>query len=437
MAEPTQKPQRILILGGGFGGTYAALRLEKAFARDANVEIALVSQDNYLLFSPMLAEVSSSGLEAKHIVAPLRAFFRKVRFRDSQIESIDLQNRVVRASHCPECSHYSVEFDHLVLALGSKTSFYGLSGVEATALTLKTLNDAMALRNHVIDMLEHADMETDAELRERLLTIVVAGAGFAGVEVAAELNDFLRGAKRFYSNIRSEEVRLILVASGSRILPGVAEELAAYAQNVLVRRGVEVRLGAAIARASSSAVYLRDGSQIPTRTLVWTAGISPNPLLATMPCQKEQGRIVVNDRLEIPGYSGVWAIGDCIHLLDPKTGVPYPPTAQHAVRQGRVVAENIVASVRGRTAKPFAFSSIGQLVPLGRRCAIAEIFGLKFRGVFAWWLWRTLYLSKLPGLERKIRVALDWTLDLFLARDIVLLKPILMAEEERSSKEKT
>jgi NADH dehydrogenase len=428
-----QKTQRILILGGGFGGTYAALRLEKAFAREANVEVTLISQDNYLLFSPMLAEVSSSTLEAKHIVAPIRAFFRKVRFRDSHIEGIDLQNRVVHAFHCTECAHYSLEFDHLVLALGSEPSFYGLPGVEATALTLKTLADAMALRNHVIDMLEHADMETDAELRGRLLTMVVAGAGFAGVEIAAELNDFLRGAKRFYPNIRSEEVRLLLVTPGSRILPGLAESLAAYAHKVLVRRGVEVRQGAAISRASPSGVYLRDGSHIPTRTLVWTAGISPNPLLATLPCQKERGKLVVNDQLEVPGYSGVWSVGDCIHLLDTKTDLPYPPTAQHAVRQGRVVAENIIAAVRGQPTRPFAFSSIGQLVPLGRRCAIAEIFGLKFRGVFAWWLWRTLYLSKLPGLERKIRVALDWTLDLFLPRDIVLLKPFLTTEGRRKN----
>ena len=430
------KTERILILGGGFGGIYAALHLEKAFAREGNVEITLINRDNYLLFSPMLAEVSSSSIEAKHIVAPIRAFFRKVRFRDSQIEGIDLQKRVVHAFHCAECAHYSLEFDHLVLALGSETSFYGVPGVEGAAFTLKTLADAMALRNHVIDMLEHADMETDVELRGQLLTMVVAGAGFAGVEIVAELNDFLRGAKHFYPNIQPEEVRLMLVAPGSRILPGLAEDLAAYAHKVLVRRGVEVRLGTAIAQASFNGVDLQDGSHIPTRTLVWTAGISPNPLVATLPCQKERGKIVVSDRLEVLGYPEVWAIGDCAHLLDSKTGLPYPPTAQHAVRQGRRVAENIVAAIRGRPGKPFAFSSIGQLVPLGRRSAIAEILGLKCRGFFAWWLWRTIYLSKLPGLERKIRVALDWTLDLFLPRDIVLLKSFLTMHGEEKMTEK-
>ncbi len=430
MNESRPKTQRILILGGGFGGIYAALHLEKAFAREENVEVTLISQDNYLLFSPMLAEVSSSSIEAKHIVTPIRAFFRKVQFRDSQVVAIDFQKRVVHASHCPQCPNYSLDFDHLVLALGSMTSFHDLPGVERNALPLKTLADAMGLRNHVIDVLEHADMETDAELRRQLLTVVVAGSGFAGVEVAGELNDFLRRAKRFYPNIQAKEVRLLLVASGSRILPTISESLAAYAHKVLVRRGVEVRLGTAIVQASTGGVDLQDGSHIPTRTLVWTAGIAPNPHLASLPCQKERGRVVVNDRLEVPGHSGIWAIGDCVHLPDPKTGLPYPATAQHAVRQGRRVAENIVATIRGRPKKPFAYSSIGEFVPLGRRSAIAEILGFKCRGFLAWWLWRTIYLSKLPGLERKIRVAHDWNLDLYLTRDTVLLKMFLKAYRE-------
>ena len=436
MNESRRKTQRILILGGGFGGIYAALRLERAFAREENVEVTLINRDNYLLFTPMLAEVSSSSIEAKHIVTPIRAFFRKVRFRDSQVEAIDFQKRVVHASHCPQCPDYSLEFDHLLLALGSMTSFHDLPGVEENALPLKTLADAMILRNHVIDVLEHADMETEPEMRRQLLTVVVAGGGFAGVEVAAELNDFLRGAKRFYPNIRAEEVSLALVASGSRILPTISESLAAYAHKLLVRRGMKVRLGTAIAQASSGGVDLQDGSHIPTRTLVWTAGIAPNPLLAVLSCKKERGRIVVNDRLEVPGYPGIWAIGDCAHLPDPKTGLPFPATAQHAVRQGRRVAENIIADVRGRPKKPFAYSSMGEFVPLGRRSAIAEILGFKCRGFFAWWLWRTIYLSKLPGLERKIRVALDWTLDLFLPRDIVLIKAFLKTSREEGVADK-
>ncbi|MFQ5914270.1 MAG: NAD(P)/FAD-dependent oxidoreductase [Nitrospinota bacterium] len=422
--------QRILILGGGFGGIYAALRLEKAFAREEDVEVTLINRDNYLLFSPMLPEVTSSSIEAKHIITPIREFFRKARFMDSKVAAIDFEKRLVHASHCPQCMDFSLEFDHLVLALGSVTSFHGLPGVAEHALPLKTLADAMALRNHVIDLLEHADIIMDPEMREQLLTVVVAGAGFAGVEAAAELHDFLRRAKRFYPNIRMEEVRLVLVTAASRILPLMAEDLAAYAHGALLRRGVEVRLETAVSRASSVGVDLQDGSHIPTRALVWTAGIAPNPLLASLPCRKERGRIVVNHFLEVPEYPGVWAVGDCAYICDPKTGRPYPPTAQHAVREGRRVAENVVGAIRGRPKRPFAFSSPGQLVPLGRRSAIAEILGFKFRGFFAWWLWRTIYLSKLPGLGRKIRVALDWTLDLFLPRDIVLLKTLLRAPRE-------
>lgn len=430
------KTQRILILGGGYGGIYAARCLEKALAREDDVEVTLISQDNYLLFTPMLAEVSSSSIEARHIAPSLRAFFRKVLFRDSQVQAIDLKNRVIHASHCPQCPDYTLEFDHLLLALGSVTSFYGLPGVEENALPLKTLADAMALRNHVIDVLEHADMETDAELRRQLLTVVIAGAGFAGVEVAAELHDFLRRAKRFYPSIRPEEVRMTLVSPGARILPGLPEDLAAYAHRLLVRRGVEIRLGTSVTGASSGGIDLQDGTHIPTRTLVWTAGVASNPLLDQLPCRMERGRVVVNDFLEVSGYPGVWAIGDCAHLSDPKSGLPYPPTAQHAVRQGRRVAENIVADIRGKPKRPFAFSSLGQLVPLGRRSAIANILGFKCRGFFAWWLWRTIYLSKLPGMGRKIQVAFDWTLDLFLPRDIVLLKPFIkMRQPEKMAED--
>ncbi len=425
------KNQRILILGGGFGGIYAALRLEKALAGNKDIEITLINRDNYLLFTPMLPEVSSSSIEAKHIITPIRAFFKKVRFRDSEVESIDLHKREIRARHCPRCPGYTLGFDHLILALGSVTSFYRLPGIEDHALPLKSLPDAMALRNHVIDSLEHADMEPDPDMRRQLLTVVVAGAGLAGVEAAAELYDFLHRAKRFYPHIRSEEVRMVLVDTGKQILPGIPQKLAAYAHKLLAGRGIEVKLETAITSASAGDVELQDGNRISTRTLVWTAGVSSNPLLADLPCGKERGKIVVNDYLEVPEYPGVWAIGDCAHAIDPKTGRPYPAAAQHAVRQGKHAAENIIAALRGRTRKPFLFSSLGQLVPLGRRSAIAEIFGLKFRGFFAWWLWRTIYLGKLPGLERKTRVALDWTLELFFPKDIVLLKTMLKTNRER------
>ncbi len=435
MKDVNRGTHRILILGGGFGGITAALRLEKIFAGEENVQITLLNRDNYLLFTPMLPEVAGSGIEAKHIIAPIRAFFKKARFRDGEVTSIDLHNRVVAARHCPKCVGYSYEFDHLVLALGSVTSPMGLAWVKEHAFSFKTLADAMTLRNHVIDVLEHADMEPDQEMRRKMLTIVVVGAGLAGVELIAELNDFLRRAKRFYPSIRPEDVTLMLVERGTRIMPGIAEDLAAYAQKCLVKSGIEVRLQTSIINATDEGADLEDGAHIPTKTLVWTAGVGPNPLLAELPCLKEKGRVVADENLELPDYPGVWAVGDSAYAHDPKTGRPYPPTAQYAVKQGKMAAENIAAAINGRPGKPFVFSSIGQFVPLGRRTAIAEISGFKFRGFLAWWLWRTIYLNKLPKLERKIRVALDWTLDLFFPRDIVLLKTMLKNNKKETDKQ--
>lgn len=415
--------KRILILGGGFAGLSVATSLERIFARNEGVEITLLDRENFFLFTPLLADVPSGSIEAKHIVTPLRASLRRVTFRHAEVHTIDLSRKVVTAAHCPACRLYTLGFDHLVLALGAVTNFYGLLGVAEHALTLKSLNDAIALHNHIIDKFEHADMEADPELRRRLLTFVVAGGGFAGVEVMAELNDLAKAIKRYYPSIRPEEVRLLLAHPGPRLLPEVAEGLGNYALKKLRQRGVEVRLGTAVAAASADEVVLKGEEKIPTRTLVWTAGIAPNPVLEQLPCLKdERGRIVVDESLEVPDYPGVWALGDCAHVPDTRTGLPYPQTAQHAVREARVVARNIAASMRGGAKQPFHYSPLGVLAGLGRRSAVAEVLGLKFSGFFAWWLWRTIYLFKLPGLERKVRVALDWTLDLFFPRDIVHLR---------------
>jgi NADH dehydrogenase len=291
---------------------------------------------------------------------------------------------------------------------------------------MQTLADALALHNHVIDVLEHADIEQNPQQRRPLCTVVVAGGGLAGVEAIAELNDFTRRAQRFYPHIRPEELRMVLVHPGERLMPEINAQLAAFAQQQLTRRRVTVRLKTKIVRASADAVELSDGTVIPSKTLVWTAGTSVNPLVAGLPCQKdERGRLLVNEFLEVPDFPGVWAVGDCAHIPDRKTGQPHPPTAQHAVREGRQAGRNIVATVRGGAKQPFVFATLGQLVPLGRRSAVADILGWRFHGFFAWWLWRTIYLCKLPGLERKVRVALDWTLDLFFPRDITLLKVLL------------
>jgi NADH:ubiquinone reductase (H+-translocating) len=419
-------PTRIVIVGGGFAGLYTALELEQAFVHDDRVEITLVDRDNFLLFTPMLAEVVSGSIDAHHIVSPLRGFFRKVRFRDSAVDTIDLERRVLTVSHCPRCEPYELTYDHLVLAPGSHTNFFGLLGGAEHAFPMKNLADALALRNHVTDVLEHADIEPNPARRRPLCTVVVAGGGLAGVETMAELNDFTRRAQRFYPHIRPEELRMVLVHPGERLMPEINAQLAAYAQQQLTRRRVKVRLKTKIVRLSADAVELSDGTVIPSSTLVWTAGTSMHPLVASLPCRKdERARILVNEFLEVPDCPGVWAVGDCAHIPDPKTGQPHPPTAQHAVREGRHAGRNIAATIRGGTKQPFVFATLGQLVPLGRRSAVADILGWRFHGFFAWWLWRTIYLCKLPGLERKVRVALDWTLDLFFPRDITLLKVLL------------
>jgi NADH dehydrogenase len=426
---------RIVILGGGFAGVYTALYLEKHLAGDKNVEIVLISDENFMLFTPMLPEVPSSSIEAKHIVSPLRAFFRKVKVQNREVHSIDLETRTLIASHCAACEQEELRFDHLVLALGSITNPHGVPGVLEYALPMKSLNDAMALQNRIIDVFEHADLQQDARVRARLLTFVIAGAGFAGVETVADLKDFSSQVRRFYPNIQPDEVRILLVHPGSRILPEISESLADYALKKLRDKGVDVRLNTRISGATRECVELGNGERIGTRTLIWTAGVSAHPLVATVSCPKtKQGSIVVNEYLEVPGCPGVWALGDCAAVPDLRTRRPCPPTAQHAIRQASVTARNIVTSLRGGRKTQFLYKPLGVLASLGRRSAVAEIWRLRFSGFLAWWLWRTVYLLKLPGLERKVRVALDWTLDLFFRRDVVLLKAFDNRAQERATR---
>jgi NADH dehydrogenase len=283
---------------------------------------------------------------------------------------------------------------------------------------MKTLGDAMRLRNHLIAHLEEAESDC-CKVKEPLLTFVVGGGGFAGVETVAGINDFVRSALRSYPHLTEDMLRIILVHSGPIILPELDKKLGAYAQRKLAARKVEIRLNTKIESFSGKAVQLSDGSTIRTNTLVWTAGTAPNPLLETIPSAKEHGRLVVTEFLELQAWPGVWAIGDCSAIPDRQTGRFYPPTAQHALRQGKIVAHNAIAAVRCIDPKPFDFSTIAQLAAIGRRTGVANILGLNFSGFIAWWLWRTIYLSKLPRLEKKIRVAFDWTLDLVFSKDLV------------------
>ena len=306
-----------------------------------------------------------------------------------------------------------------VIGLGSITNFYNLPGLAERALTMKSLGDAIALRNRLIAHLEEADTECAAHLREPLLTFVVAGGGFAGVETIAGMNDFLRSALRFYPHLREHMLRVVLVHPGPVILPELGEKLGTYAQKKLADRSVEIRINTKVTGVSEDEVTLSDGTRIRAKTVVWTAGTSPNPLLGTLPCVKERGRVVVNEYLEVPDWPGFWALGDCAVVPDRRTGMACPPTEQHALREGKTVAHNIAAAIHGGARKPFAFKTIGQLAAIGRRTGVANILGVNFSGFLAWWLWRTIYLSKLPRFDKKLRVALDWTLDLVFSKDLV------------------
>jgi len=416
---------RIVIIGGGFAGTAIARSLEKKFCRDPSVEITLIDSENFFTFTPLLPEVPSGSIQPKHIVFPLRALLKRTKVKQAEVKGIDLERRQVVAAHCGACGNETLPFDQLVLALGSVPNYFGLPGLAEHSLTIRSLADATALHAHVIDKLEHADLQNDASVRRRLLTFVVAGGGFAGVETLAELNDFIRGAQRFYPNVSPDEVRMVLVHSGTRILPEVSESLSQYALKILRRRGVEVLLETRVLGCSADFVRLSSGQELPASTFVWAAGTAPNPILDRLDLPRtKNGRVEVDATMAVRDTPGSWAAGDSAAIPDLVTGRACPPTAQYALRQGQRLAENIAARMRGDEPQPFRFKALGLLAGLGHRCAVAEILGMKFSGFVAWWLWRTIYLMKLPGFERKLRVAIDWTLDLFFPRDIVYLRPL-------------
>lgn len=410
----------IVILGGGFGGLYAALEFERALARNNDIEVTLVNRDNFFLFTPMLHEVAASDLDMTHIVNPIRKLLKRVRFFQGEVHDVDLKSGLVRVSHGGDAHTHDLHYDHLVVALGNVTNFYGIPGLAESALTMKSLGDAIHLRSRLIQNLEEADIECTPERRTPLMTLVVAGGGFAGVETVAGVNDFVREAIAFYPNLRESDLRVVLVHAGPTILPELSESLGIYAQKQLENRGVEVRLGTRVTGLRNGIVELSDGSHVPSDTLVWTAGTAPHPILDTLPCARDRGRILVDAYMQAQGFPNVWALGDNAAVPKGKNpGEYHPPTAQHALRQGRVLARNVIASLRGSPKQPFSFTTIGQLAAIGRRTGVANILGYNFSGFVAWWLWRTIYLSKLPRFEKKLRVSLDWTLDLLFSKDLV------------------
>lgn len=426
--DPRQAPTAIVILGGGFAGMTTAIGLEQELRGDRPVSVTLVSQQNSLLFTPMLAEVAGGSLEASHISTPLRSSLHRTEFVRGCVESVDFERRVAKVSPVEGApgTIREIPYDHLVLALGSVSNYFGAGNIEKHSLDFKSLLDASRIRNHVIEMFERADRESNPEIRRALVTFVVAGGGFAGVELAGALNDFSRGISADYPGVAPGEIRVFLIHSRDRILPELSESLARYAQDRMAARGVLFRLGTRVLDAQPEQVALSDGV-IPTHTLVWTAGTSPNPLLKSFGIETDKrGAAVVDSTMAVAGRPGIWALGDCAAVKDGLSGKACPPTAQFALRQGRALARNLDRALKGKPLKPFHFDSLGSLCVVGHQTACAELTlpfardkSLRFSGLLAWMMWRGIYLSKLPGLERKARVLLDWTFELFFPRDIV------------------
>ena len=432
--QSVKQPVRVVILGGGFAGMGAAQRFEELQRRDEMLDVTLVSRSNFLLFTPMLAEVASSGLDAQAISAPIRVACPHTRFRHADVQAVDTNAKRITAHPVGSDRTEELAYDHLIVAVGSVPAFYGLPGLAEHAFTLKTLEDAARLRNHVIAALETAEQQSDGAARRALLTFVVAGGGFAGTEAVAELFDLVRSVRRYYPGIGRGEPRFVLVHSSDRIIPELSRDLGDYARGKLERRGIEFVLERRVAAADADSVTLDDDSRIPTRTLVWTAGNQPSPLLRDLPCARNRrGQLVVDATLQVSGLDGVWALGDGAQVPDVRqAGAFHPPTAQHAIRQGKTVADNVTAVARGQAPRPFSYRAVGSLVALGSRTAAAEVAGRKFSGFLAWVMWRTIYFSKLPGMDRKVRVALDWAIDLLFPRDIVLLPGPPEAVEPRA-----
>ena len=435
---------RIVVLGGGFAGLAVAQQLEARFGPDPTVGFTLVSDTNAILFTPMLAEVAAGGLEPTHVTTPLRTSLKRTTVVRGEAVGVDVEHRqVVLDTTGPvprgdgpagdpdtdglvqdgSSGDYDVvPYDHLVLALGSVSDYRGLTGVREFAFDFKTLGDAMAIRNHVIGCFERADREDDPETRSALLTFVVAGAGFAGAELAGALNDFVRSLPVYYSNVPPEDVEVVVVHSRNRIVPELSESLARYALERMRERGVRFELETYLEDAdpTSGVVFLSTGSSISTETLVWTAGNRPNPLVDALGIPTERpGAISVSPTLSVPGYEGLWAVGDCAAVPDTVSGGRCPPTAEHATRAGTVLADNLYASVVGRRLSDFEYRSPGSLVVVGYQTACAELWGRRFSGLFAWMLWRLVYLFKLPGTDRKIRVLVSWLIELVFPREMV------------------
>lgn len=432
MVDSIKAPIRVVILGGGFAGVHTARHLTALLGGRRDVEVELLSEENYFVFQPLLPEVAAGGIAATHVVNPIRELVPKARFRCCSVASVDFAAKQVLVSQGAGTELVPVAYDHLVFCLGKVTHFASMPGVAEHGFAMKDLADAFRLRNHVLRCLELADIEADPQAKQALLSFVVAGGGFSGVETIGELAELVARSLRYFPRIAPSQVRFQLIHAQQRILPEMPESLSADARHILEARGVEMILGARVRAASPNAVYLQDGRALETRTFVCTVGTAPNPIVQQALQQGGFVRAELDGRpisafaaratLECEGRPGYWAVGDCAGIPSPTGRGLCPPTAQFATREAKTCARNILATIDGRPTVDFAFRALGVLASLGQRSAVAELFGVRISGFLAWFAWRTIYLAKLPGFVRRLRVALDWTLDLFFPRDITQLQ---------------
>jgi NADH dehydrogenase len=406
---------RIVVLGGGFGGVASVRHLERILRRRTDVEITLVSRENFFVLTPLLFEACSGRLELRHCAQPIRAALRRARFIEATVESVDLDRQVVRAV-ASEGDAYGLPYDHLVVALGASTND-GLIPGSSNALTFKTMADALVLRNQLIECFERADAAADPAQRRECLTIVVIGGGLVGTELVGELTAFADDVLRFYPRILRDEVCFRLFEAGARILPELDAKLAVMAARVLERRGVDIQASTAVRSIETGRVRLENDT-IDAGTIVLTAGIVPSAIAAAIPVVRDQrGRIAVDATMRSRSHPQLWALGDCAAIPGPD-GRPYPALAQHAIREARYLAENIRAVIDGRAPSAFMFRSLGTMASLGHTRAVARVFGVRLTGFVAWWLRRTYYLFQMPRWDRRLRIVLDWAVALFFRPDI-------------------
>ena len=419
--------KKILILGGGYAGISVLRKLQETFEDNVNVSIRIVSQDNFFLHTPMLPEMATGMVEPRHIATPIRTFCKRARFFQAKIGSIDVDNQKVTITRTFDNNQKILEYDYLVLALGGKTNFFGNKNIEQNSLTIKTLGDAIGIRNHLISMLENADQEEDPEKKLNFITFVVVGGGFSGVETVGEINDFVReSAEKFYRNIEQERIRVILVSAGESILPEIGD-LGKYALESLKKNGVEIFTKTKLIDAGVDFAELDNGEKISTMTTIWAGGNKVDSVISELETEHDKGgRVIVDKYLKLKNHPNIFALGDCALITDSRSQKPYPPTAQHALREAKIVSNNLISEIKGHAnmLKEFVYDSKGSMAKIGKKNGVALLMGRRIKGISAWFVWRQYYWSTLPTSEKKIRVGLDWFIDLFFTRDITKLSGI-------------